>query len=94
MAILPVLDRKQIWRGLMRYWSREREGLGLTKEDLQAAIDGVDAWVDANATSMNQAIPQPARNNLTTVQKSLLLVAVVLRRFNVTLLKAVFGEVD
>lgn len=93
MAVLPVVDRQRIWRGLMRY-----VGFGgvanVTKPDLQAAVDAADAWVDSNSASYNAALPQPFRNNASPEQKSLLLVAIVLMRFNLELLKRIFGEVD
>jgi hypothetical protein len=54
---------------------------GVTKPDLLAAVNGADAWVDNNTTSYNTAIPQPARNALTTSQKALLLELVVDARF-------------
>ena len=95
MAVLPDTDRVRIWRGLMRYWSSLQETLGgITKADLRAAVNAADAWVDSNAAAYNTALPATFRNNATAGQKSLLLVAVVLMRFNVELLKRVFGEVD
>lgn len=94
MAVLPDIDRKKIWVGLMRYWSRLHETVGVNKTDLRAAVDAADTWVDNNAASYNSALPTTFRTNATQNQKSLLLVAVVLMRFNIELLKAVFGEVD
>ncbi len=95
MATLPDLDRLRIWRGLMRYWSSLREPIdGMAKPDLKAAVDAADNWVDANAASYNAALPLPFRNNATAGQKSLLLVAVVLMRYNLNLLRQVFGEVE
>jgi hypothetical protein len=95
MATLPEQDRLRIWRGLMRYWSSLRETIsGITKADLKAAVDAADQWIDDNAASYNNTLPQPFRGNATQSQKSLLLVAVVLMRFNLDLLKRMFGEVD
>jgi hypothetical protein len=95
MANLPDADRLRIWRGLMRYWSGLQETVaGFVKADLKATVDAADAWVDSNAASYNAALPNPFRSNATQSQKSLLLVAVVLMRFNLELLKRIFGEVD
>lgn len=95
MAILPDGDRLRVYRGLMRYWSNLQETVaGINKTDLKAAVDAVDGWVDANAASFNTALPVTFRNNASAAQKSLLLVAVVLMRFNLDLLKRIFGEVD
>ena len=94
MAVLPAADRLRIWRGLSRWWSNLRENCALNKADLQAAVTASDAWVDSNSASFNSALPVAARNNLTTSQKSLLLVAVILMRHNVELLKRIFPEVE
>lgn len=94
MATLPQVDLQRIWRGLMRYWSNLRETVNVTKEELQSAVNAADTWVDNNAASYNSALPLPFRTAASTQQKSLLLVAVVLMRFNLDLLKRVFGEVE
>ena len=95
MPTLPDADRLRIWRGLMRYWSGLHETVaGIIKSDLNAAVDAADSWVDSNAASYNSALPATFRANATPGQKSLLLVAVVLMRFNLDLLKRIFGEVD
>jgi len=95
MALLTDAERKQVWTALQRHWSNIQEPLGaVTKADLRAAVDALDAWIDANGTSLNTAIPLPARTELTAGQKALLLSFVVLRRFDVALLKKIIGEVD
>lgn len=81
MAVLPDLDRKDVWANLMRQWSRDGESIGVTKNDLRAAVDAIDQWLDDNAAAANSAIPQPARGALTTKQKALLLQYVVQRRY-------------
>lgn len=91
MATLPEIDRLRIWRGLMRYLGFGWAGV---KDDLKAAVDATDVWVDANTASYNNALPVTFRDNATADQKSLLLVAVVMMRFNIELLKRIFGEVD
>jgi len=95
MAVLPDSDRLRIYRGLMRYWSSLREGVsGILKTDLKAAVDAADQWVEDNSVSYNNALPATFRTNATASQKSILLVAVVLMRFNLDMLKRIFGEVD
>lgn len=81
MANLSAEDRRAAWRDLMADLSREREPLALTKPDLRAAVDAVDAWVNSNAASLNNAIPQPARSALTSAQKARLLTLVVRKRY-------------
>lgn len=84
MAALTDAERHALWGRFMSDLSNEREALGaLTKADLRAAVDAVDAWADANAGSFNSAIPQPARGVLTAKQKARLLLYVIRRRYEV-----------
>ncbi len=95
MATLSSTDIDRIKRGLSRWWSNLREQHGaFTRTDLRAAIVAADAWVDANTTTYNLALPAIFRGAATVSQKSLLLVAVILMRFNLNILKQIFGEVD
>jgi hypothetical protein len=84
MAVLSDNDRAVLWAEAMRLMSDAREPCGITKQDLRAALNAIDAWVDANAGAFNTAIPQPARSSLTTAQKARLLMIVVRRRFEVS----------
>lgn len=95
MAVLPDSDRLKIWRAFMRYMSKPgSDGQAWTKAELKTAVDAVDQWVDDNSISFNNALPNPFKTSATAGQKSLLLVAVVLMRYNLEFLKALFGEVD
>jgi hypothetical protein len=95
MAVLNDTIRAQCWRGLMRYWSAQFETItGITKIDLQAAVNAADDWANTNATSFNNALPTAFKNNATAAQKALLLAVVALARFNVTALRQLLGEVD
>jgi hypothetical protein len=84
MAVLPTNDRIKINTGFQQESSSTYEALALTKADLQAAVDAIDAWADANAASFNSAIPLPARTALTTRQKARLLALVLQRRYEVS----------
>lgn len=80
MAVLGDSDRAQV----RKFFSDEPNGsMPLTKAEIRAAVDAVDAWVDSNATSFNSAIPQPARSALSAKQKARLLMHVVRRRYEV-----------
>ena len=82
MAALAPQDRIDLWSELMAELSRDRETVsGVTKADLRAAVDALDDWFNTNAATINAAIPQPARANLTTSQKARLLVRVIYKRF-------------
>lgn len=80
MAVLADNDRMSVWGESMR----QGEALGLTKPDLRAAVNAIDAWIDASAGAFNTAIPQPARTVLTARQKALLLMMVIRRRWEVS----------
>ena len=95
MAVLSSTIRQQIWRGLMRSWSRQGETVaGVTKADLQAAVDAADDGANSNAASFNTALPSAFKNNATAGQKALLLAIVVLARFDPALVRAIVGGVD
>ncbi len=82
MAVLLDADRRGLWQKFMADLSERREPIGaLTKQDLRAAVDAVDQWVDDNKASLNAAIPLPARTALTAAQRAELLVYVVRQRF-------------
>ena len=85
MAILPDADRQALWARFMAEMSSRREPCGfLTKADLRAAVNAIDNWVEVNAAAFNQAVPFPARTQVTARQKAELLFLVVRRRFEVT----------
>lgn len=77
---LTTGERGEVNAELQRRFSTDALSCGITKADLRAAIDAVDDWVDANSSSFNLAIPQPARGALTATQKALLLDYVVRKR--------------
>ena len=93
MAQLADENLKRIWAGLMRYVDFGGV-LNTNKTALRAAVDAVDKWVSDNTASFVASLPEPFKTNSTANQKSLLLVAVILMRFNLDLLKRIFGEVD
>ena len=71
MAVLADQDRAVLWADYMR---TEAGTFGaMTKADLLNAVDALDAFFNANAATINAAIPLPARSALTTAQKARLL---------------------
>jgi len=83
MAILDNAARVEVWADLMRQLSNDGETIGVTKPELRAVINDLDAFMDAHASDINAAIPQPARGALTVQQKALILSYVVLKRYKV-----------
>ena len=82
MAILSDGDRSLIWGTFMSERSSVLDEFGaLTKQDIRAAVNALDDFLSNNAANINSAIPQPARAQLSVVQKALLLQFVVARRY-------------
>ena len=81
MAVLTNEQRAAVTKQLMERLSEDREVCGISKQDLRAAVNGTDDWLDANAAAANQALPQPARSALTAAQKSMMLTAVANERW-------------
>ena len=78
MAIMTDADRFDCWAEYMR---RNRDPIAVNKPDLRAAFNAIDQYFSDNAASINAAIPQPARANLTVPQKALLAIAVLEKRY-------------
>lgn len=79
MATLPDAARAETHGKFMR---DETTTFGaVTKANLRAAVDALDDFMEANASAINTAIPQPARGALTAGQKARLLALVVLKRW-------------
>lgn len=82
MAVLSDNDRAIVNKDFQEQCSAEKQAFGvLTKHDVRAAVNAIDTWLNDNAAAANAAIPQPARAQLTTVQKAILLTRVVHRRY-------------
>lgn len=82
MAVLSDNDRQALWADFMRNFPAG-ESCGITKTELRAAVNGLDDYLNTNASAINQAIPQPARGTLTSSQKARLLVWVIRKRYDV-----------
>lgn len=74
-------QRQALHAELMAALSRDQETVTVSKADLRAVIDALDDFLEANASAVNNAIPQPARTALTVPQKARLLAYVTLRRY-------------
>lgn len=81
MANMTNAQRAALWAEYMQDISTARESCAITKPELRAAVDALDAWLDANASVINAAIPQPARGALTAPQKARLLTYVIRQRY-------------
>lgn len=82
MAALSENDRQECYVNLMRDVELSAETYGtLTKADVRAAVDAIDQFLEDQKTTINNAIPQPARGAMTTKQKAKMLVWIVTKRY-------------
>jgi hypothetical protein len=82
MAVLSENARAELHAAFMREGDLLTETYGaMTKADLRAAVNAVDQFMEDNKGAMNNAIPLPARSEMTTKQKALLYVYVLQRRY-------------
>ena len=81
MAVLSDTERFNVWADFMR--DQIVSSYGITKQDLRAAVDAIDAFMDTNETAINLAFPQPARSSLSPAEKAAILMYVTARRYKV-----------
>ena len=81
MAVLPDADRAAVWADLMREISNERESCPLLKTQLREVIDAIDTWRNANAASLNSAIPQPQRGLMSAALKARIFTAITRKAY-------------
>jgi hypothetical protein len=91
MSTLSTGDKGKVVSGLMKYWSSLWEEVDLSFQDLWAAVNATDTWIDTNQTDYNTSLPQAARDNLTQAQKTMIFCAVSLARVSISFLRRVFG---
>lgn len=80
MTVLSTAGLADVYRDFVAGFARD-ETINIVKADLRAAVAALDAYLADNAASINSAIPQPARANLTAQQKARLLSIVALTRY-------------
>lgn len=80
MAVLSAEERRRTWAHAMRSVAGLGSVPNISKDDLRAAIDATDAWIDTNASAFNTALPAAFRTNANLVQKTLLFCYVAMRR--------------
>ena len=76
--LLTAAQIKRSWKRLVDERLVLDGPVSLSKTDLVAAAEGVQAFLWANRAAINTAIPLPARAALTTDQKMMLAAIVIL----------------
>jgi len=80
MPVMDATNRLRTWAQTMRDWPSNIGTPSVTKQELRAAVDATDAWIEANQASFNAALPQPFRGAATVPQKAFLFCYVAMRR--------------
>jgi hypothetical protein len=84
MATLSNEDRASLRQAFADDASAVWELIDIGKQDLRAAVNAIDDWIDDNTAAFNSAIPEPARSGLTAKQKAKLLTLVIDKRWEVS----------
>ena len=83
MAALSDVNRIALRSLFAQEASNNWEVIAMSKNELKAAVDAIDQWVEDNQGGFNSAIPLPARTALTAKQKVQLFFYVVKKRWEV-----------
>lgn len=78
MALLTQAKKYEVLRDFVL---SNTENISIVKQQIIAAIEGMDGYYETNQAAMNLDIPQPARASLSTSQKSLLYALVSRKRY-------------
>lgn len=73
-----VLDN--LTGAIQRVWSEAHDPCSFTKPQLRQAAADVDAWIEANQTSFNNALNAQFRQRASLTQKTLLFCYVAMKR--------------
>jgi hypothetical protein len=77
MAVLPDVDRNRVYRYFMR---QQLGNVDFTKDQLLAAVNAIDTFLENNASAVNNAFPTTFRTAATSAQKAAVVGFVAMRR--------------
>ena len=81
MALLTEAQRREATQAFIeRIYVALNQRADCNSDQLKAAIDATDAWIDANSTLYVAALPLAFTTNSTAAQKTALFCMVALRR--------------
>ena len=83
MPVLSDADRDATTAALEKDRSIVWDLIGVSRQDLRAAVNAMDDYFQANQAAMNNALPAAAKADLTTKQKALLAIFVIEKRYKV-----------
>lgn len=83
MAVLSDERRAAVTRKLEREWSLFWEFIGISSQDLRAAVNAYDQYLQDTQADANDALPPAAKANLSNKLKALLAIGVIEERYEV-----------
>ncbi len=84
MANLTDTNRDEVRQEVEDLWSQWREvTAAFGSQDLRAAVNALDVYLEDNAAAINAVLPQPFKSEATNAQKALLLMRVTAKRYGV-----------
>lgn len=81
MAPITNPQVREAIRNLARQWGKDGVATNITRPQLYTAGRALADWLDGELANINQALPGPARRELSQRQKSELLAAIALGVF-------------
>ena len=83
MAVLEDAVRATASLKIEKLLSRRRDSVSISAQDVRAAVNAMDDFLDTNAAAINNALPDAAKNNLSAAQKLEILCEVAIARWGV-----------
>lgn len=80
MALTDEQRKQGARRWTQKVFVEQGETAMLDTNNIKAAFDAADTWVEANQASFNQSLPEPFKSTATLQQKSVLMAYVVMKR--------------
>lgn len=74
---MDATSRERTFAGAIRQY---RFPGSLVKNDIRAAVNAMDDFLEANAAAINAAFPQPFRSTASTADKAAIIAFVAMRR--------------
>lgn len=81
MAVLSDNKRAELWAEFMDRCTKAGVRIGTGKTNVRAAANALDDFFNTNASTINQTIPQPARSEMTTEAKAILVAMLLEKRY-------------
>lgn len=84
--VLTNGQRRELWARFMSNLSAIPESIGdstINKHELRDVVDAIDNWIDDNAMSFNNALPEPGKSQMSQKQKYCLFKMILTLKYEV-----------